>query len=126
MFFHFDLFFLTRDLRLSLFFSTVRISLISVLLWGWIAARSAKKSGLFRFLVDVSRLLTSSMRILVSLSCWKKFGDPNRRQYKIASIFCFSPVSISSSLSISQGLSLLLLCLDMELLFTSCQIIIFF
>ena len=85
-----------------------------------------RKSGLLRFLVDVSRLLTSSMRIPVSLSCWNKFGDPNRREYKIVSIFCLSPLSISSSLSTSQGLSLLLLCLDMELLTTSCQIIIFF
>ena len=74
----------------------MRISLISVLLWGWIAARSAEKSGLFRFLVDVSRLLTSSIRIPVSLSCWNKFGDPNRRQYKIASIKTFGLIEVHS------------------------------
>ena len=124
-FFDFDLFFLAIDLRLSLFPSTVRISLMSVLLWGLIAARSAAKSGLFRFLVDLSRLLTSSVRIPVSLSCWNNFGDPNRRQYKIASVSFLSLVSISNSLSISRGL-FLLLCLDMALLTTLCQIIIFF
>ena len=95
--------FLGKGSGIVFFPSTVRINLISVLLWGCIAAKSAAKSGLFRFLVDVSRLLTSSMKIPVSLSCWNKFGDPNRRQYKTASIFFLSPAGISNSLSIPQG-----------------------